>query len=335
MSTDSPAPAPVAGRQRELDALRALCMLYIVGYFHVQPFWVSVMPLSLTTMLARIVLALFCFISGHLLASRYRLDEPGAVRTFYVRRILRIYPLYFIALSAFLALKLIPASAYLPGVFLLHVYLQKPLRTLWFVSLIVFLYALMPLYLRRPSPRKTLLLTVSLYLPALLVRPYASGYLVAFALGIFLAQQPAAKDFFLRPRAATLAISSLLVFGMGVFVVQKQVGETGIWQQLFGVSYFVAAVPFSMALSGLTIKVVPGKLIFLISQASFALYLTHRIVYALATMLYYPPRHTVTSQLYLLCVLLPAAILVAHGVQIGYDRAMEKLFPAGPRCSTS
>ena len=326
-----------AGRHLELDALRGLSMLFIVGFFHVQAFWLGAMPPSLATMLARIVLALFCFMSGHLLASRYRLDDPGAIRQFYVRRIVRIYPLYFITLSAFLALKLIPLSAYVPGVFLLHVYLQKPLLTLWFVSLIFFLYAVTPLYLRRPSPRKTLLLTIALYVPALLVRPYASGYLVAFAFGILLAQQPRVKRWFLRPGGATVAASSLLMIGMGFFVVQKNVGETGIWQQLFGVACFVAAVPFFIFLSRVAVRVFPARVVALVSQASFALYLVHRIYYKLILTIYCPPSHTLTSQLYLVFVLLPTAILVAYGVQKSYDGAMGKLFPddasAPPRVS--
>ena len=322
-------------RQRELDTLRALSMLYIVGYYHVQAFWLVALPPILATMIARIVLAFFCLLSGHLLASRYRLETTGDVGRFYGRRILRIYPLYFLALSAFLALELIPLSAYVRGVFLLHVYLQKPLLTLWFVSLLFFLYALTPLYLLKPSPRKTLLLTMALYLPALLVRPYASGYLVAFGLGIFLAQQPGVKNLFLRPLWPTVAASALLMIGMGFVVVRKNVGEAGLWQQLFGVAFFVAAVPFVMFLSRVTTLIVPWRIVSLVSRASFALYLFHRVFYKLVLKPYCPPSHTITSQLYLLCVLLPAAILVAHGVQIGYDRAMEKLFPAGPRCSTS
>lgn len=328
MSTAAECRNPVAHRQRELDALRALSMLYIVGYFHVQAFWLVVMPSSLATMLARIVLGLFCFLSGHLLASRYRLEDWGAIRQFYVRRILRIYPLYFMTLSAFLALKLIPPSAYLPGVFLLHVYLQQRLLTLWFVSLIFFLYAITPLYLRQPSPRKTLLLTLGLYVPVLLVRPYPSGYLVAFAWGIFLAQQPRVNRSILRPQGTTVAISALLMIGMGFFVIQKHVGEVGLWQQLFGVVYFVVAVPFFMFLSRLMVRIVPWKVIALVSQASFALYLVHRIFYRLVLKLYCPPSHTPASQLYLLCVLLPAVIFVAHWVQVLYDRAMDKLFPA-------
>ena len=331
MSGETDQPEPAAQRLRELDALRALCMLYIVGFHHVQAFWVGRMPPLLAAMLAHIVLGLFCLMSGYLLASRHRLEGSGAVGRFYIRRILRIYPLYFLALTAFLALKLIPPSSYLPGVFLLHVYLQKPLLTLWFVSLIVFLYAIAPLYLHRPSPRKTLLLTLALYVPALLVRPYASGYLAAFASGIFLAQVPRARDLFLRPGAALAALSALLMVGGGWFVVERQIGEAGTWQQLFGVAATLAAVPCVMSFSRLTIRVVPWRLVAVVSEASFALYLVHRIFYKLVLQLYCPPAHTLVSELNLLCVLLPGAVLVAYAVQIGYDRALEMLFPTARR----
>jgi peptidoglycan/LPS O-acetylase OafA/YrhL len=320
-------PGPV--RHRELDALRALSMLFIVGFFHVQAFWLWRMPASLAMMLARVVLGIFCFISGYLLASRYRLDDLPAVGRFFVRRVLRIYPLYLLTLAAFVALKLIPAADFLPGAFLLHFFLQRPLKTLWFVSLIFFLYALTPLFLWRPSPRKTLLLTAALYALALWLWPYDSRYLAAYGFGIFLAHQPAAGAFFLRPRPATAAASALLALALGIYVVRERVGDAVLWEHLFGVACFVAVVPFALALSSLTLRAAPWRIVSLVSNASFALYLVHRVFYKVVLLPYCPPSHTWASQLYLVFVLLPLAVLVAHGVQLLYDRAMQKAFPVG------
>lgn len=81
-----------------VDCARALCMLFIVGIYHMNDYLKD--PVfekgSLTTILVTAALATFAFISGYFLGKK-RIARPGDALDFYRGRFIRLYPLFFIS----------------------------------------------------------------------------------------------------------------------------------------------------------------------------------------------------------------------------------------------
>lgn len=87
---NSPAPRR---RDQAIDLMRATCILWIVGFWHLLGYAPSIdgYKNDLTYRLTVVVLGLFVFISGHLIG-RARITNAAEVWRFYRRRMIRIYP---------------------------------------------------------------------------------------------------------------------------------------------------------------------------------------------------------------------------------------------------
>ncbi|MGB5733069.1 MAG: acyltransferase family protein, partial [Thiohalocapsa sp.] len=122
-----------------VDFLRAASILYIVGYWHLIPYTEALPGYAnlYTASLKFITLATFVFCSGFLLARQPVTLDLSTLRSFYSRRLLRIYPLYFLALLLFLVAAIAPAKQLLDGALLISMFQPPPLPTLWFITMII------------------------------------------------------------------------------------------------------------------------------------------------------------------------------------------------------
>jgi peptidoglycan/LPS O-acetylase OafA/YrhL len=105
-----------SARITELDGLRGIAVLMVLGYH----LWPDVLFFGWSGV------DLFFVLSGYLITSiLLRNRKPGALRSFYVRRILRIWPVYYVALLAAFALNLTAAQPVgARGLFMSVVFLQ-------------------------------------------------------------------------------------------------------------------------------------------------------------------------------------------------------------------
>lgn len=169
-----------AARERfyrpELDCLR-LCAFLMVWAAHALLSFHGLAPAGVLAMIegaGSCGVPIFFFLSAFLITELLRREELLAggidVRSFYVRRILRIWPLYLgiLALYGLLGLRFhgfrIEPGRLLAFVFLagnwyiaLHPFLTTPMRSLWSISVEEQWYLLWPL-LRRAFPPRALLL---------------------------------------------------------------------------------------------------------------------------------------------------------------------------------
>jgi peptidoglycan/LPS O-acetylase OafA/YrhL len=101
--------APSLKYMPQLDALRALAVLAVMVH-HFLPVDRYILPDYIT--LGFLAVRLFFVLSGFLITGillSYRSDERGnALRRFCVRRVLRIFPLYYLTLFVCLALQVRP-----------------------------------------------------------------------------------------------------------------------------------------------------------------------------------------------------------------------------------
>jgi len=305
-------PAP-GDKSLPVELLRAGCALWIVGFWHLMNYTHGFPGAdnAVTLRLTVIVLGSFAFVSGFLLArAPMRLRAPELGR-FYVKRLLRIYPLYLLALLAFWALGMADRSTALKAALgISMVYGPAPL-TLWFITMILEFYLVAPLLIAlRGRPVLFLLAALGLFGVAAACGSAANGdirlaqYFPAFALGVYWANhgERASMRTALWACAATVAAWA--------------------WSLAAGSApqYSLAGIPL-VTCGGLATFLLAGRLALspdgaiaraatLVSYASFAMYLSHRIVYQGLHALC-DPASPVLGLAWLLLVGLPVVVLVS------------------------
>ena len=313
-------------RDSAFDLLRGGAVLFIVGYYHIQEIWVWQMPGPLAGWLARIALALFCFLSSYLLAGRTTIVDWPSVGRFYGRRLLKIYPLYLLALSLFVVLGLCPRELFWPSAFLINTLLNWNLLTLWFVSMIFLFYLLTPLFLWRLSLRKTLGLTIAFLALLLFLRwefhwidPRLLPNFAAFAFGIGVYQSPSMRSWLLEARGSLkwLALAGLLV--ASIFVVETPPIDSNGTHITFVVLLFLGALPWLVVIARFLCRYLPKCWVEFLATASFVLYLFHRIIYRLGDQIS-SPMDPVFRQMFYLCILLPVALVFSYWLQRAWQR---------------
>lgn len=331
---------PAIDRDRVLDTLRAGAILYIVGFWHlldyVQPSRLH--KFAVTELLTYGVLGLFCFISGYLLANRYTLQNWKEVARFYQRRLLRLYPMYWIALVGFLSLGMIDQDIFLRTVFATNMIWFTSLPTLWFVALILTFYGITPLYLVRYSVLKTVGLTLGLYvlllIPILLKLPYIDYrfplFLPAFAFGLAVGRHPQTRRWFGHP-----GILGAAIVGFVVAVIRfGQPLDAGILWFLVIDLAMIASIPCLWSIGDRITPLVPDHLRSFLSYSSFAIYLVHRLVFRVG-LLAYQPDTLYGTLFYLVVVLLPITIIIAYLFQRIYDAIIRLGFYKADRRSST
>ncbi len=316
-------------RDLTFDLLRGGAVLYIVGYYHIQDVWLAHLPGPLAGWLARIALALFCFLSGYLLSANTRTSDWKSVGNFYRRRLLKIYPLYLLALVFFVRLDLCPAALFWPSALLVNTLLDWSLLTLWFISMIFLFYLLTPLYLHRSSIGKTCVLTVLLMLAMLaaklswhIIDPRLFPNLAAFAFGILLTQSLRLRDAFFHPQLTMKIVSLLPLLTLGCTLSNIAPLDSEPTHMALVLAWFLAALPWLMIGARWLTQFLPARAIDFLATASFVLYLSHRIIYHLGEK-FFALSSPWLRQFYYLLVLLPVALVVSHALQRAYQRLVK------------
>jgi peptidoglycan/LPS O-acetylase OafA/YrhL len=304
-----------------VELLRAGCALWIVGFWHLMNYTHGFPGAdnAVTLRLTLIVLGLFAFVSGFLLArAPMRLRAPEIGR-FYARRLLRIYPLYLLALLAFWVLGMADRSTALKAALGMSMVYGPAPPTLWFITMILEFYLVAPLLIAlRGRPALFVLAALGLFGVAAVCGSAANGdirlaeYFPAFALGVYWANhgERTSMRTALWVCAATVAAWA--------------------WSLAAGSDpqYSLAGIPL-VTCGGLAAFLLAGRLTLsphgalaraatLVSYASFAMYLFHRIVYKGLHALY-DPASPGLGLAWLLLVGLPLVVLVSFLMQRACD----------------
>lgn len=304
-----------------IDILRASSVLYIVGFWHLLNY-TSAFPgyaNAVTYRITVVILGLFVFLSGYLLASKEMPASLSGVAAFYRNRLLRIWPLYALALLAFVAYGIASVkTALLASVGVGMIYGGPPL-TLWFVTSLLVFYLVAPaLILSARTPIVFLGITVTLFL---LARHYQIDarlalYFPSFVLGVLVARNRQAVD---RIPLALIAIASVIALAISASsgFPEKATESIGI----------AAIVPLFCLRLGERLYTAPEapKLLRAISYAGFAMYLFHRPIYA--TLVTLQPNNPELQMLYLVGVCLPVVTVASYAIQSGYDAIVGRLTP--------
>ena len=136
------------------DYVRALCMIWIIGFWHFSEYCVYNLTDKLWANNITIgVLGAFAFISAYLLGNR-SINCKADVILFYKKRLLRVYPLFFISCVSFYILHLLKdnivyISSFKQMIFTLlgiSCFFTPAPYTIWFISMLIFLYFITPYF---------------------------------------------------------------------------------------------------------------------------------------------------------------------------------------------
>jgi peptidoglycan/LPS O-acetylase OafA/YrhL len=300
-------------RKVPIDVMRAVSMLYIVGFWHLLDY-TNVARWHYNPVTYRFTigaLALFVLISGFLTG---RMDgglARGEIWRFYKTRFWRIYVPFVLASGLFLAAGIGDTFALVKGVTLVAMLLAPPPFTLWFVNMIVLFYLIAPLLIGLRANEAAYIALCTVIVGAMILYQTETGridmrlilYFPCFAVGIFLA-------------AGSLPSSTLSLVGLLLLAALSLVPTLA--RPSWGLEGDPWAAPWALFGSTAVFVVVmragrnlkPLAILTQVSEASFFMYLLHRPLFLWMQSVWFP--RTEKEQVpYLLFVCLPIVGIVA------------------------
>lgn len=153
-----------------IDCSRALCMLWIIGFWHLVNYTSYLIDNKFAETVTYGVLSAFTFFSGFFLG-RKRIATKSDVIDFYRKRFLRLYPLFFLSASSFFLLNIFfgvqsieSFQQYCLTLFGLSILVPPSPGTIWYVCMLFVFYAWTPLFLsRRNVYQKILIIVLSVF----------------------------------------------------------------------------------------------------------------------------------------------------------------------------
>ncbi len=314
-------PPALAQRHYSLDYIRALCILYLMGFWHL--FEYTGIPRAIynndiTRRGATIDLALFCLISGFLCARKPIVGAKG-LRGYYVGRFWRLYPPFLAAGLLFIFMHVDEPKPVIHALALISMFTHVAPRTLWFIDMLVMFYAAAPLFLWARDKVWMCLLTLGIVLGACYAYDQTT-HLLDRRLMLFLPCFVAGILFAGKTPKLTWTLGALLVVLWGlsawltVLIPYEQLKDS-LLQVPLGV---VSAVLLFLLIYRFADQLKPPAVVLWVSYASYFMYLFHRPLYTIVTPwlggLSTPVRTTV-----LVAAIVPLLIVIAYLLQKGYD----------------
>ena len=128
-----------------IDIVRSLSMLYIL-IFHCGNYTEEINFQPWGDFLKNGALGTFMFISAYLLGRKYTIYHGiDAVKSFFINRAIRILPLFFLSLLIYLFMGYLSVKTVLLSMTGFSVIIPPQPPTLWFVSMIILFYYLVPI----------------------------------------------------------------------------------------------------------------------------------------------------------------------------------------------
>jgi len=324
----------VPAKIHEFEFLRALAIL-ILMFHHSDAYGIMVSgrPLEfLNPYLEGILLGIFIFISGYFAERSFQKQNKGSV-SFFVSRLIRVYPPYLLGVALFMfvlgiTLKKRDLLIYLTGThFIFAPNYAKPVVTLWYIGAILlfyFIFGILLAYLRNTKP---LVIVSALVFAAAYALHQWTGllderffkYFIVFLAGILFARPHFFSNWLSGERTwLKLALAALAT---SLFSLTLDLGSTSPLYILGVVLFILAWVAALFALAANVNSPFVLKLAGVISYASYFAYLLHRPLWAWLAEIF-----SIESGLDLILFrLFPASLaifILSYYLQFGYDRLL-------------
>lgn len=311
----------------QFDLIRGLCMLYIVGLWHFnnylgQEYQFSPIVSEWLQYLTIAVLATFTFISGYMLR-KYEFHSRSDVVLFYYKRLQRFYLLFLLSAVSLFLMRWMSGSQFLNLISGLALFSSQPVKTLWYISMIMLLYAITPLIRWNVKSRveisSLIIVGIAVLLFGLL---FSIGhaderlllYTPAYFIGLFTWKLPTK-----RINWVYILVVSILVFVLSILKLSSYPVLQHCIVALSGGASIIAL--------GFIVPIIHGSKIIIsfLAYCSMAVYLFHRQFFGISLYLFgvrgngepYLP-------LWLALIVLVITFLCSWLIQKGYDTLITK-----------
>ena len=260
-----------------IDWLRSLCMLYIIGHWHIRSYVdYDVVYTNIEEHLTTCVLATFTFLSGYFSFSN-RINTYTDVLLYYKRKLLRIYPLFVIACVGMFICGYNTKEVTIRAILGIGELSPSFPVTLWYASMLLLFFFLTPYLLFQKNVKARFLtfflLEITLYVLSLCIN--ADGrlffYWIFYYLGIVYKDNPRFRQL-CQHSPSMIAISCIFFIILGTF------NHRGL---NFGT--FLCCLSFIFFICNFLRTIMNNakhdQLSSIISSSSFCAYLFHRIIY--------------------------------------------------------
>lgn len=307
-------------RNSTFDIARAFSMLYIVGFWHLFGYSEMINRMPYGDYLKNATLATFVFISGYLLGYKYIIKSYKDLLYFFQRRIIRLIPLFALALFSYLIVGFISLKTSILSLTGLSTFIPPQPPTLWFVSMILVFYYFFAIM----SGRKIIvqvLAAVMIFCIAFFADMYAINidmrffyYWPCFAIGVIFAR----VDLTRYLKSWSLLILTMMFF-VGFSISHLcNFGSFPPWlyRLLISLSGVFLILGLSQIISGIHIFARTGSVV---SYLSMAAYLFHRQIIDLIEKYVYWPDDGWIRVIYLIFICLPIVLIAGYLIQKIYD----------------
>ena len=318
-------------RNYGIDLIRGLSVFYIVSYWHLFNYTEAFRGYynPVTHYLTRIILASFVFISGYLIASKNQEITWRNVLIFWSKRLIRIYPLYLLALCLFYWRDIASSTTLIKAGFLLSMFSPPAPPTLWFITMIMIFYLLAPFFLRYVNNLPFYLgLSIVFWLVFFFKGTWEiSLFFPSFIIGMWLQGNPKWLNK-LKQQQFGLTIIFIILY-------IAEINKVSDWLFLQIIFINLGAILFYFYSCQIMNKVRQSSIVATLSYSSFCMYLFHRPIFSVTQSIFFP-NSEIAQVIYLLGVGVPLIILISWLIQKLYDRLMlsSRLF-SSPKLDTN
>lgn len=311
----------------QFDFIQTACMLYIVGFYHLNNYlhpdlWFSGLTSASVETMTTAVLATFTFISGYMLR-RYDFRSLNDVNVFYRKRLIRFYPLFVLSAIGLYIMRYAYFQQLILGISGLALFTDTPIKTLWFISMLMLLYAITPMIryhaLIRNRGRQLLslcaiiILLIFLYWNGIIEKRlliYAPLYVIGLGM----------KDInFSKKTWLVIAIVSLIAIIATIPLNAVNDVVISCLLALFGASLIVS-LGFLLPINAF------DKLIYFFAYSSMAAYMFHRHIYGVSLLIFGIREEEIVYLTWWGASLVLMVVFVASwGIQSIYDKCVAHL----------
>jgi len=305
-----------------IDVIRAGCILWIVGYWHLEQYIdFTIQKGCYISHVTYGVLACFSLLSGFFAVSPMKSTRD--ILLFYKKKLLRIAPLFLLASLLFVLCDYVSVDKLIRCITCIGIIQGNPPTTLWYVCMLFIFFIITPLFLMMKNKDVKYFLFAVVFLGFYLLNRYIGTDLRIFYLSPFYF-----AGIIIRENEYHLSIGninkwirtlSIIIAGIIFIISSKYAGRD------FAPPTFISSIAFIWGYVSVVEsffgKLEKNTIIEKLSYASFCMYLFHRtIYYALKQVI--GPFNVITT--YIIC--LPIVILFSYAIQFCYDSILKLLF---------
>lgn len=331
-------------RDYRFDVARVACMMYVI-FIHLYDYTFNVkvgtafVNHPVLSPIGDACMGLFTFISGYLLGSKYIFGKQRKekVSEFYKKRILRIIPLFVLSAVVLWLIGLNGIKQTLNGLLCISPFVTPRPRTLWYIPVILFCYAITPI-ISRDTLKSKIRNCVIVYALLLGIRVLIPTTDIRFLFNVFFYMvgmvSSSCFDWKMDFRRGTLVkILFILVFILILCIgqmhdiyhhklIRRIVGGVGVFPLLFVCEYISNL--FFDSVKGIKDgwKGRIGQLIGSVSYASMVCYMFHRLFFWAGEIVWNPSAHWL-KWLYMAGVVFPIMLFLSFYIQKWYDKIIK------------